>query len=306
MPKSSPIPDNEKIIITFSELDSYRQCPLKWYWAYNQGWREEAKPGTALSRGSLWHEAMELNYVWLQRDPNAELSTIRRWITAKLLVDPETGEQNDDQRLVEWMLQGHHEAYGRDENWEIIEVEAAHRVRLGPPTSRFYLQFKLDLLVRDRKSKQLLLVDHKSARDFSRKVEIDVADQFGLYSWGLRQLGMEVMSTIRSDARTQRNKAYMPLDTRFRRVPTFRTSKELNIIAADAYDCARMAYNAQGVIYSSPDPNLCSWKCQFLQPHLMVRKGFEPEQTLTDFGFSRSTTKHREYETNPLLEEIPA
>ncbi len=296
---------DDMIVVTYSELDSFRQCPLKHKWSYIDGWREEAKVGSPLARGSLWHNAMEINYTWLQRHPETELSKIRGFIRNNLLIDPQTGEQNDDQKLVEWMLEGHHQCYAKDAGWEIVQVETAHRVRLGPPNSRFFLQFKIDLLIREKKTKNLHLVDHKSASQFSRKVEIDIDDQFGLYTWGLRQLGYNVMGTIRSDARTQRNKGVMTMDQRFRRVPTFRTQIELNRIAADAYDCARTAYSSQRVIHSSPAPDRCAWRCSYLQPHLMIRKGFEEEQALTDFGFSQQTTKHMEYASNPILDLIP-
>ena len=265
----------DPIVVTYSELDSFRQCPLRHKWSYMDGWHQPVSVGTPLSRGALWHNALEINYAWIQRQPTVSPGTIRKFIKQHLLVDPQTGDQNEDQVLVEWMLQGHHEAYGKDEQWELVEIEAAHRVKLGPPGSRFYLQFKIDLLIRDRKTGQMWLVDHKSAKDFSRKTEIDIDDQFGLYTWGLRQLGVDVMGTIRSDARTQRNKGPMPLENRFRRVPTFRTQVELNRIAADAYDCARTIYNSQRVVHSSPAPDRCTWRCSFLQPHL------------TSFAFAR-------------------
>jgi hypothetical protein len=309
MPRNKPAPTRtparEPIVVTYSELDTFRQCPLKHQLSYVKGWREEAKIGTPLSRGSLWHNAMELHYTWLQRQPEAELWRIRQFIHANLLVDPQTGEQNEDQQLIQWMLEGHHQCYAKDPGWELMEIEQAHRVRLGPPSSRFYLQFKIDLLIREKQSNQLWLVDHKSARDFSRRVEIDIDDQFGLYTWGLRQLGFDVMGTIRSDARTQRNKGPMAMDQRFRRVHTFRTNVELNRIAADAYDCARSAYSGHRVVYSSPAPDRCAWRCQYLQAHLMIRKGFEVDQALVDFGFEQSAIKHREYAVNPLLDLIP-
>lgn len=306
--KPAPLPTRkvEPVVVTYSELDTFRQCPLKHKLSYVEGWREEPKVGSPLSRGALWHNAMELHYTWLRRHPNIELSQIRKFVGKHLLIDPQTGEQNEDQRLVEWMLEGHHQCYAKDPQWELVEIEAAHRVRLGPPNSRFYLQFKIDLLVRDKRTNQLWLVDHKSARDFSRQVEIDIDDQFGLYTWGLRQLGVDVMGTIRSDARTQRNKGQMTMDQRFRRVPTFRTNVELNRIAADAYDCARSAYSGHRVVYSAPAPDRCAWRCSYLQAHLMIRKGFELNQALVDFGFQRSETKHREYAANPLLDLIPA
>jgi hypothetical protein len=296
--------EHPMITVTYSEMDSFRQCPLKHKLSYIEGWRKTPMPGSPLTRGSLWHNVMEVHYTWLQRNPNADLEEIRAFVRKHLLLN--VAEPDVDQVLVDWMYDGYIENYGRDIDWEIVEVEKAYRVRLGPPSSQFRLAMKIDLLVRDRRTKQLWLVDHKSAKDFTRQTEIDIDDQFGLYSWGLRQMGIDVMGTIRSDARTQRNKTKpMTMDNRFRRVPTFRTKVELARIAADAYDCARSAYSAHRVVYSSPAPDRCTWRCDYLQPHLLMRKGIDLETSLPDYGYARSNVKHQEYAENPLLALIP-
>ena len=294
----------KRITVTYSELDTFRQCALKHQLSYTEGWRKTPQPGSPLSRGSLFHNVMEVHYTWLQRDPNADLQEIQAFIRKHLLMN--TQDPDVDQVLVDWIYEGYLECYGRDPNWEILEVEGAHRVPLGPPDSQFMLAFKLDLLVRQRNTGQIWLVDHKTARDFTRQTEIDIDDQFGLYSWGLRQLGIDVMGTIRSDSRTQRNKTKpMTMDQRFRRVPTFRTKIELAHLARDAYDCALSAYSADKVVYSSPAPDRCTWRCDYLQPHLLMRKGIELETSLPDYGYSRSDVKHQEYAENPLLDLIP-
>lgn len=149
------------------------------------------------------------------------------------------------------------------------------------------------------------ILTHNSARDFTRQTEIDVDDQFGLYTWALRKLGFPVVGTIRSDARTQRNKSPMTLEQRFRRVSTYRTDQELENIARDAYATASAAWG-DTPLHSSPAPDRCSWRCDFLQAHLMYRKGVADEATiLSDFGFSVNEKKHREYETDSVLDLIP-
>ena len=292
------------ITVTYSELDTFRQCALKHNLSYVQGWRQVAKPGSPLTRGSLYHNVMEVHYTWLKRDPEADLREIQAFVRKHLLFNNPVADV--DQVLVDWMYDGYIECYGRDPGWEILEVETAYRTPLGPPSSPFRLAMKLDLVVRDKMTEQLWLVDHKTAKDFTRQTEIDIDDQFGLYTWGLRQQGMDIMGTIRNDCRTQRNKTKpMTMDQRFRRVKTFRTKVELANIAADAYDCARAAYGEGRVIYSSPAPDRCTWRCGYLQPHLMRRKGIPFETSLPDFGFVISNEKHQEYAANPLLELIP-
>ena len=50
----------------------------------------------------------------------------------------------------------------------------------------------------------IYLWDHKSAADFTRENEMDIDDQFGLYTAFLRQVGIPIFGTIKSEARTRR------------------------------------------------------------------------------------------------------
>lgn len=312
------VPKNA-IVITYSEMDTFRQCPLKHKWSYRDRWVKPAKDGSALSRGSLWHEVMEVHYTWLQRfgdrrkaDPAGLLADIREFVHVHLLYD-EQAKQTEDQVLVEWMYDGYVERYGTDPNWEILAIESAGQVRLPVPgkpkaRGRYWLRFKIDMVIRDRTTGQVWIVDHKSAKDFTRQTEIDIDDQFGLYTFALRMLGIQSFGFIRSDARTQRNKGPMELDNRFRRLPTFRSDVELRAIAEDVYHTAVAAWggNQQGrVWYSSPAPDRCSWRCDFRETHLAVRKGIAEKHALPDFGFEVNERKHREYGENPVLLAIP-
>ena len=295
-------------MVTYSELDAYRQCPLKHKWSYKDRWVPN-QPGAALVRGSLWHLVLECHYTWIQRfpnDPKVNTEFLREWMNQHLLHD-ESGNQSENQVLIEWMYAGYLENYGLDPDWSLVQIEQSGQVPLPAPEGgrKFDLRFKNDLLIRNLKTGQLWLVDHKSARDFTRQTEIDIDDQFGLYTWALRKMGYPVVGTIRSDARTQRNKGPMTMEQRFRRVMTYRTEQELENIARDAYATASAAWGPTP-IHSSPAPDRCSWRCDFLQAHLMYRKGVSDEATiLSDFGFEVNQRKHREYETDSVLDLIP-
>lgn len=287
------------LIVTYSELDCFRQCPLKHHWYYTNLWSKEPKPGSPLSRGGLWHEVMETYYheICVNGRTDEEAVTIA---ANQHLIDPKTGEQDEDQELITWMLVGHRQAFGVDKHWRVLAIEFPGRVYLGDTEDGrpVYLQFKIDLVVHDLDTDQLWIVDHKSAADFSRQVEIDIDDQFGLYTWALRSAGVPVMGFIRSDARTRRNKSPMTLEQRFRRVSTFRSEQECDNIRRDALATASAI--ASGLfLYSSPAPDRCSWRCDFLQVHLTARKvAHQPEQVLRDFGFEQRKLRHREYASN--------
>lgn len=294
-------------LVTYSELDTYRQCPLKHQWSYVDRWREDPKEGTALARGSLWHNVMECHYWLIKLYPKISHKDLMVFALQHWLTDPNSGDQNEDQKLITWMYEGYLERYAKDQDWRLVAIEQAGRVPLPNPSggrSRFWLQFKIDLVVADTRG--VWLVDHKSARDFSREAEIDIDDQFGLYTWALKKLGLPIIGTVRSDARTQRNKGPMAMDNRFRRVPTFRTDKELENIALDAYKTAQSAYRKDAIVHSSPAPDRCSWRCSYRNQHLLVRKGFDVALTMRDFNMSQMAEKHREYGESPVVTAIRA
>ena len=300
-------------VITHSELDTFRQCPLKHHLAYTLRWDRPSQPGEALTIGALWHQVLQTYYEVLAKVPAGErtqelIQKAQARADFMWLVD-EHGQQSDDQALVSWMLDGHRRYWGVERTWEIVAVEQVMRVRLpNPATGRrtpFLLQFKADLLVWDLDLRAPVLIDHKSASNFSRPNEIAISDQFGLYTWGMRELGVPVLQSLRSDARTQRNvgdlrgEKLMPLNTRFQRVPSYRTEVELLSIVQDALSTASVAY-ADLPVYSSPDPNTCSWKCRFLGAHLLQRKGVPIEKTLRDDPLFH--VRERKHDYYPMIE----
>lgn len=291
------VPEGD-VVVTYSEMDTFRQCPLKHHWSYRERWAKTPKVGSALSRGTLWHNVLETHYEMIRRG-ETDPQVLRDFALREYLVDPANGSQDDDQVLVEWMYDGYVDHYGVDPEWEILATEVAGQVPL--PLPKYHLRFKIDMLVRQRSTGKVWLVDHKSARDFTRQAEIDIDDQFGLYTWALRKLGIPVFGFIRSDTRTQRNKGPMTAEQRFRRVLTYRTDTELHNIAVDAADTAHRAWGGEPVRHSSPAPDRCTWRCDFLEVHLMTRKGTDEKHALPDFGFHQTEKKHREYEPNPAL-----
>ena len=298
-------PDNA-IVVTYSELDTFRQCPLKHDWSYRKKWRREPEEGSPLKKGSLWHSVMESHYLLVQRG-ETDLDHLRQFMLQHLLTD-QYGQQSPDQELIEWMYDGYLECYGVDSDWEPVLIEQAGEVPLRDAIGRrgrYFLRFKIDLVWRERSTGRLWLVDHKTASSFSRETEIELDDQFRLYTWALRESGVPIFGIIRSDARTKRNKTPMTLDQRFRRTQTFCTEEEGRRVAEDAMRAARAAYSAHLPVYASAAPDRCTWRCDFLQAHLAYRRGISDEETiLRDFGFKQVPSKHREYLPDPVAEAI--
>jgi hypothetical protein len=302
-----------EIVVSYSELDTYRQCPLKHMWAYKERWRRPVDPNGALAKGSLWHLVLETHYQVLQTharnnqgSENAALVEAHQAVLP-YLVDTRTGAQSETQALVQWMYEGYVALWGADPHWDIVEVEGSFQVPLlddRGEVSPYQIKGKIDLLVRDRVTGHLWVVDHKSGANLPSMMDLEIDDQFGLYAWAMRQNGEPVLGAIHNATRTTRNTADYPdysgkltpqtLNQRNLRTYLNRTDTELTALARDAWAVAANAYPVGGELplYSSPDPRNCGWKCDFKEVHLISRKGREPFTALTEAGFIQDFTRH--------------
>lgn len=304
---------NEQIVVSFSELDTYRQCPLKHEWAYKQRWKRPVEETSALAKGSLWHLVLETHYNVLakhdrysQESQDAALEESFRAIDP-LLANSQNGQQTETQELIEWMFRGYIDHWNTDSDWDIVGVEHAFVLPLYDPEgnkSPYSIKGKIDLLVRDRQSGHLWVVDHKSGANLPSQMDLEIDDQFGLYSWAMAQEGQPVLGAIHNAARTTRNQSDyagytgkaqpQSLDQRHRRTYLNRSDTELQSIALDAWAVAANAYPTGEALplYSAPDPRQCGWKCDYKEVHLLARKGRNPEQALQEMGFEQDFTRH--------------
>lgn len=288
-------------LVSYSELDSYRQCRLKHQLAYNERWKP-AEEAAALSRGRLFHEVMELHYAVL-RDAQKEgvqltLDYLQSRIDGSgLLHDLLTGEETEEQQLVRWIYDGYKDTYIFDGEWEIVDVEMALEAWLPMPSgnrSSFRLKGKVDLLVRDMSAGGALwIVDHKTCRNLPKQKDLDLEDQMALYIFLLRQQGHDIRGAIYNNCRTQKLKREMTPDERFSRALTVRTDKELVNIATEVYETFLEAYKPRkGDAPRSPDSERCGWRCPFTEPCLAGRKGSDMRGMLGDTGFIQDHTRH--------------
>ena len=294
-------------IVSYSELDTYRQCPLKHHWAYKERWKRPVDPDGPLAKGSLWHLVLETHYLALMG--GAVESEIHQLIRP-LLYDEQTGMQTPTQSLIEWMYDGYVAKWGMDDQWEILAVEYPFVINLADPDgnpSPYDIKGKIDLVVRNRDNGTIWVVDHKSGSNLPDQMDLEIDDQFGLYVWALNQPGHDhwkPTGAIHSAARTTRNQADMDgytgkakpqtLEQRYRRTYLNRSETELKSIALDAWAVASNAYPTSDdrPMYSAPDPRSCGWKCDYKEVHLLARKGKDPHRALTEYGFEQDWTRH--------------
>lgn len=301
---------NDIQIVSYSELDTYRQCPLKHAILYGQRWTKPPKPGSALEKGSLWHKVLEEHYRVIKEYQDANSG---KTLTAKqdkaalaeawrriepMLYDATTGEQSEVQGLIQWMYEGHVQMWGADNDWKILGVE--HQIitplrNENGRRSRYHLKAKMDLVILHRSLGGRFVVDHKSGANLPTQMDLEIDDQFGLYTWAMREVGKKIQGTIHNANRTQRNKSAMPLDTRMARTFLTRSEVELTNLALDAYRVARAAHppkSERRAPYSAPDPRSCGWKCDIKEPHLLMRQGRPMAEVLHEYGFRVDRTRH--------------
>jgi PD-(D/E)XK nuclease superfamily len=302
------VSEDELIVVSYSEIDAARHCGLKHQLGYVERWRQSTVTG-ARGKGTDWHLVMEHHYRELQR-LQAELrehqdGKLAAWVypdsAAERIHQAVLGSgafEGDNAELVAWMYQGHLKLYGLQPRWTVLAVEFNPEVPLphpdGGPT-RFALKIRADLVIQDTASGLVWLVDHKSGQvrpsgDFS------LADQFGLYTWILRQLGRPVHGAIHSWAKTTRPQKPDPLTARFQQFPMDRSETELATIAADAYRTVERRYrevDAGEVPGVYPDMEWCKRRCDYRNAHIAARRGFTTAQDyLRSTGFEQNFERH--------------
>lgn len=278
-------------LVSFSELDTYRQCRHKHDLAYKERWTpEETAP--ALARGTLFHSVMEAHYRALHAGGVGLAPDHPSPIHSALDVIVKT--DNVDAELVEWIYRGYVAHYGFDPEWEIIDVE--RKIEAWLPTDRggrsaIKMKGKIDLVVRIKG--ELWVVDHKTCKNLPKGRETDLDDQMALYLYLLRREGLPVRGAIMNYCRTEKLKTReMAPDERWKRVLTFRPDRELEIIAAEARELMAEAYRRKGDGPRSPNPDTCRWRCPYLEACLFGRKGGDERQFLRDTGYTQDPTRH--------------
>lgn len=314
--------------VSYSELDCFRQCPMKWQLAYAEGWKPETTK-EPLRLGSLWHEVMEAHYTmikeWQEKASQTGKSPARATAEETTLLELCAGEvghrvfdklEPEDRELMEWAYAGYVEMHGCDPAWRILAVEIRGEVPLGDGERP--IVFIIDLVVEDLDYGGVWIVDHKFPGDLASDTEIELDDQLGLYwyCWsifGTDDLVKRVNGAMLNESRKKRNVGDLvpvplfangkprgkpqTLEQRFRRTRTQRTAEELWAIAKDAEKVVlAMGLLAEhGALYSSPNPKQCGWKCDYKEVHIFSRATALPiAEVLSDFDFTSRAQREAE------------
>ena len=186
-----------KSILTYSALNTFRNCPRKYRLRYIENQRRPEQP-ESLAFGSAIHEALEQWY-------RLPADGLRLLAILNLIDSKYPGRSADPQQKAVWQLaraivMGYAARYAQEE-FEVLEVEKAFEAEIrNPDTGRlsqtFTIAGKVDGIV--RVGQELYLLEHKTASaltgDYLDRLWTDT--QIALYSFYLRQLGYPVVGVI--------------------------------------------------------------------------------------------------------------
>lgn len=294
------------IVVRHSEIADFRHCPLKHRLAWTEGWWSPAREsGGARDLGQVWHAIMKVRYLLLQHAQNTGEWDEERCISEIGFIVDEAHE--DLRETLWWMYEGYVGVYGLDSDLEVLSVEETLQVPFHDEDDRplvievdgvrrpVLYSWTTDLFARSKVYRGLVVVDHKSTSQPLKKVDIDLSDQFGLYTVAWRRLGEHVRGQLVNQVQTKQLKRPQTLEERFARTPSIRTPAELRAIELDAVDTiyAMLSPRNRRRPYSAPDPRSCGWKCDFKEPHLRLRRNTDPNKVraiLKSFGLEQGAT----------------
>ena len=192
-----PPETSDKNVLTYSALNTFRNCPRKYKHRYIDNLRPRAKV-ESLSFGSVIHSAIE---IWYRSANDAN----RLWKALDFIDRSFPERATDENQMANWhlaraMFTGYASRYAT-EDFAIIEVEKTFTGPIrNPDTGRcsqtFVMAGKADAIV--QLPDGMYLLEHKTAAsidgNYLDKLWTDT--QIALYSYYLRELGYPIVGII--------------------------------------------------------------------------------------------------------------
>ena len=213
----SPYPPGSDVqIISNSEVATFLGCERRHYYAHLlDGGYQPNQFGTALTRGLIGHEALG-NFYSVLRDTQSIAGAREAMVgtvhSLALGLNPDLGMLGDLLTL----LKRYVDYYGESdlEAWEILAVEKYYEVEL---TDDFKYGMRLDLLVRNRQTGEVSVVDHKFIYDFYTANQLLIDAQLPKYIGTVMHNGIRVHNGILNQIRYRMKKGGNTNDELLRR-----------------------------------------------------------------------------------------
>jgi len=186
-----------KSVLTYSALNTFRNCPRKYKLRYVDNLRRPEDP-EALAFGTVIHEALRL---WYTLPANGHrLLAVLDFLDKQFPASDADSRQKAQWQLARAMMLGYAARYAEEE-FEVLHVEKEFEGEIrNPDTGRlsqtFTIAGKVDGIVRT--ADELYLIEHKTASsltaDYLDRLWTDT--QIALYCHYLRQQGFPIVGVI--------------------------------------------------------------------------------------------------------------
>jgi len=201
--------------ISNSESAAWSHCKRQYLYAFDQSIEPKvlSKP---LRTGNYGHKALEIAYTLkMKGEPTAvALSAAMDYLQKEFVKADDIGKEILIKLFT--IIPRYFAHYEDKDDWTILAVEQIYEI---PITSDFLYVLKLDLLIQDNKTFELLLVDHKFCYDFWQSWEYDLNMQMPKYMGALRFNGMKVNKAIINSLRYRLKKGGNTDEELFKRTP---------------------------------------------------------------------------------------
>lgn len=173
-------------LVPNSEADTFLTCEMRHYYAFGERLQPKSY-GAGLSRGIAGHSALEVFYASQKAGDAFTVSKNKmlEFMQAEILAGIKKGNSDNTAVLValQKLLLEYLEFYGQEDR-EILSVEETFLFEEFP--------FKPDMIVRDKKTREVTLVDHKFLYNFYNGSLASMFPQIPKYVGALRALGFKV------------------------------------------------------------------------------------------------------------------
>jgi hypothetical protein len=188
---------SDKNVLTYSALNTFRNCPRKYKHRYVDNLRPRMKV-ESLSFGSVIHSAIE---TWYRSVNDAN----RLWIVLDFIDRSFPERATDENQQANWhlaraIMTGYASRYAT-EDFTIIEIEKSFTGNIrNPDTGRcsqtFVMAGKADAIV--QRSDGMYLLEHKTAASIDSNYldKLWTDTQIALYCYYLRELGYPIVGVI--------------------------------------------------------------------------------------------------------------
>jgi len=173
-------------LVSNSETDTYNTCKRRHYYAFGEKLQPKSF-GDGLSRGILGHSALEVFFKALKSGEStaSALQLMNVWFNDRLLTAVKANDAQTTELIgvLKPLLSEYVAFYERELNqYEYLAVEETFLYGLFP--------FTPDVVKRHKKTKQVIVVDHKFLYNFYNSTK--TFPQLPKYVWALRELGYRV------------------------------------------------------------------------------------------------------------------